>query len=278
METTCTSTLCYYEPPKFQPLSKLSYFVGLFVIITAVLSQYLVSVGGIFNRLFVIYGIPIIVASALFGKTILRRAFRNTGKAFDYGLAFWGVLSIAAFFLEIIIINWIFNNSPDSINALDQPNPVVPSSARSVWLMVFASIFIIGPAEEYIFRGFIFGGLLKIFKNRHWISLALLSSLLFAFVHFYYFLTYGLFSSIFFIEIITVSMALSISYYVSGGNLLVPTILHGLFDASGFLGVATGSELGFIFRILIVGVGIIAALILALRYLASKLNLRRVLS
>ena len=42
---------------------------------------------------------------------------------------------------------------------------ISPSAAL---VMVAVSFLIIGPAEEFLFRGFMFGGLLSITKGRYW--------------------------------------------------------------------------------------------------------------
>lgn len=66
--------------------------------------------------------------------------------------------------------------------------------------------------------------------------LAFLSSVFFAAVHLYYALTYGVASLIPFVDIVAIGMALAITYYHSGGNLLIPALIHGVYDATGFFG------------------------------------------
>jgi membrane protease YdiL (CAAX protease family) len=126
--------------------------------------------------------------------------------------------------------------------------------------MVGASLLIVGPAEEYLFRGFVFGGLLSLFKNHHWLVLSLVSSFFFAAAHLYYGLVYGVASAIDFTDLATFGMAMCVTYYLSGGNLLVPAVLHGAYDATGFLGVATSSQIGAVLRVLMMLVGIAVAL------------------
>lgn len=265
MELVCINNICSKEPVSPRFLSILLYFLGLFTIILAIFSQYFLPVGGL-GRLILVYGIPILVTSLIMGKFLRRRAFINNAKALGYGLACWGVLSVLGYIMVLAIVSYLFSTDPSSLNLLDRTNPAVPASQNLAWLMVAASIFVIGPAEEYIFRGFIFGGMLRIFKNKHWLLLAFLSSLLFATVHLYYFLVFGVTSSIFFVNIVAISMALSIAYYISGGNLLIPALLHGLFDATGFLTIATDSDLGIFFRAAMVGVGLFIAVLLVLNY------------
>jgi membrane protease YdiL (CAAX protease family) len=125
--------------------------------------------------------------------------------------------------------------------------------------MIAFSFLVVGPSEEYLFRGFVFGGLLNIFKGRHWLLLALLSSMFFASVHLYYAIVYGVASAIQFADLITFGMAMAATYYVSGGNLLVPAMIHGAYDATGYLGVATSSDIGAQLREVMILTGLIIA-------------------
>jgi membrane protease YdiL (CAAX protease family) len=133
---------------------------------------------------------------------------------------------------------------PSAINLLHRPNPVLQVSPEQAWLMVGLSFLVVGPSEEYLFRGFVFGGLLSVFKNKHWPILALISSFFFAAVHLYYALVYGVASLIQFADLITFGMAMAATYYVSGGNIFVPAMIHGAYDATGFIGVATSANVG----------------------------------
>jgi len=126
--------------------------------------------------------------------------------------------------------------------------------------MVAASFLVVGPAEEYLFRGFVYGGLLNILKGRHWFSLAFISSLLFAAAHLYYAFVYGIASLVQFADLVTFGMAMAATYYLSGGNLLMPAMIHGAYDAAGFIGVATSPEAGLFLRGLMMLIGIVASI------------------
>jgi membrane protease YdiL (CAAX protease family) len=128
--------------------------------------------------------------------------------------------------------------------------------------MVGVSFLVTGPAEEYIFRGFMFGGLLDIFKNRHWLILAFVSSLLFSATHLYYALVYGPASLVQFADLITFGMAMASTYYLSGGNLSAPALIHGAYDATAFVGVATSTVVGDGLRAFMILLGIVVAFIL----------------
>ncbi|MGD0645201.1 MAG: type II CAAX endopeptidase family protein [Candidatus Bathyarchaeia archaeon] len=238
-----------------KPLPKKLYLVGVAVIFIAVYSQYLIRYGSITGYI-VVYGIPILVVSLLFGKQILRQAGKNNKDAAKYGLGLFGVLTVIGLFLAVIALLIIMRFDPHAVNLLNKPNPVLNVSSKVAWLMIPVSIFVIGPAEEYLFRGFIYGGLLSISKGRYWIPLAVLSSVMFASVHAYYAVTYGVASALPFIEIITFGLAMSITYYWSSGNILVLALIHGTFDATAFLGVATTTQIGVTAELLMIFVGI----------------------
>ena len=134
-------------------------------------------------------------------------------------------------------------------------------SPELAWFMVAFSFLVVGPSEEYLFRGFVFGGLLNVSKGRHWLVLALISSIFFAAIHLYYAVTYGVASLVAFADLITFGMAMAATYYVSGGNLLVPARLHGAYDATAYVSIATSSDIGVQLRNLMIVTGIIAALL-----------------
>jgi hypothetical protein len=71
-------------------------------------------------------------------------------------------------------------------------------------------------------------------------------------------LVYGVASAL--TDLVTFGMAMCVTYYLSGGNLLVPAVIHGAYDATGFLGVATSSQIGTVLRVLMMLIGIVVAL------------------
>ncbi|MGD0204399.1 MAG: type II CAAX endopeptidase family protein [Candidatus Bathyarchaeia archaeon] len=224
-------------------LPKKLYLVGVVFIFLAVYSQYVIRYGSITGYL-VVYGIPVLVVSLLFGRQLLHRAGKNNKEAAKFGLGLFGVLTVLSLFLSIIALAIIVHFYPHAANLLNKPNPVLNVSSNVAWVMIPVSILVVGPAEEYLFRGFIYGGLLSISKGKYWIPLAVVSSGMFASVHAYYGITYGIASVLPFIDLITFGLAMSITYYWSGGNILVLALIHGVYDATDFLGVATTSQIG----------------------------------
>jgi membrane protease YdiL (CAAX protease family) len=252
------------------PLSTRGYFIGLSIIFASAYSQYLIKGFGPMLALLIVYGIPISVISFLFGSAILRAALRHTLTALKLGLSLFGIFSLSGILAGSAIFSFIVMLDPQAANLLNRPNPVLHVPPEFAWIMAWFSLIFVGPAEEYIFRGFVYGGLLSLFKNRHWLSLAFFSSLLFAVAHLYYALVYGIASLALFVELFLIGAAFAITYYLSGGNLLVPAILHGLYDASGFMGVAVSKEVGILLRMSLMGAGIVVALGLFARMLFSR--------
>ncbi len=262
-----------YDARGEYPLTKRGYLIGLSIIFASAYSQYLVKGFGPVLALLFVYGIPVCVASFLLGSVIVPRAFSHTYTALKFGFGLFGIFSLLGILAASAMFSIIVMMDPQAANLLNKPNPVLHIPPEFAWIMVWLSLVLVGPAEEYIFRGFIFGGLLCIFKDRHWLSLAFFSSALFAVAHLYYGLVYGIASLALFVELLAIGMAFAITYYLSGGNLFIPTILHGLYDASGFIGVAVSQEVGILLRISMMGVGIVVALGLFARELFSRPSL-----
>jgi hypothetical protein len=66
-------------------------------------------------------------------------------------------------------------------------------------------------------------------------------------------------------------LAMAATYYFSGGNLLVPALIHGAYDATGLLGMATSPGLGATLR----GLMILTGLIVALALFMNRMRKRR---
>jgi membrane protease YdiL (CAAX protease family) len=242
-----------------KPLSKTLYVLGVVVIFLAVYSQYFVRLGAVTGYL-VVYGIPILVVSLIFGKKLLGRAAKNNKEAFKYGLGLFGALTLLSILLSVVALAIILQFNPQATDLLSKPNPVLQVPPNEAWLLIGVSILVVGPAEEYLFRGFMYGGLLSISKGRYWLPLAVVSSFMFASVHAYYAVTYGIASALPFIDIVTFGVAMSIAYYWSGGNILALALIHGLYDATGFLGVATTTNIGLAARFVLIAAGIAFAI------------------
>jgi membrane protease YdiL (CAAX protease family) len=241
-----------------------TYLLGLLVIFACSYSQYLIPGIGLVAGAFWVYGISIMAISVIYGKPILHNAFRHTRTAFQLGLGFFGIFTVLGAGVSLLVVSVLLDLDPAALNLLQKPVPVLHVKPELAWIMVWASLVVVGPCEEFIFRGFVFGGLLRLFGTRHWLILALFSSVLFAAVHLYYALTYGIASLIPFVDIVAIGMALAITYYRSGGNLLIPALIHGVYDATGFMAVAVSSPIGSQLRGMLMLVGVIAAVMMIL--------------
>jgi membrane protease YdiL (CAAX protease family) len=252
------------------PERKWFYLIGLIAIFGCTYSQYSGVHYGLIPGILVVYGVPILVITLLWRTRILSRFFNRTLSALKIGLGYFGAFTVLGIFVGVVILIVLFLFDPNTVNLLDKPNPVLNIPSGLAWVMVAGSLLIVGPAEEYIFRGFVFGGLLELFKNRHWLGLAFVSSLLFGGVHVYYAITYGIASLILFTDLVTFGMAMAITYYLSGGNLFAPSLIHGVYDATAFVGVATTQGTGTLLRGLMVVIGLVAGLILLLERVRKK--------
>jgi membrane protease YdiL (CAAX protease family) len=168
----------------------------------------------------------------------------------------------------IIFLLTIFN--PAAVDLLQKPNPLLQVSPEVAWLMVGVSFLIVGPAEEYLFRGFVFGGMLSFFKSRHWLSVAFVSSIFFAIVHIYYAEVYEVASLVQFVDLMAFGMAMAATYYVSGGNLIVPALIHGAYDATAFIGVATSTAIGDELRVLMILISAFVAIVIFVERKTNK--------
>ncbi len=255
-----------------KPLPKKLYLIGVIIIFAAVYAPDFLPIRGVVGYL-VVYGIPIVVTGLFFGREILRRAAKNNKAATKYGLGFFGALTVIGVLLSVVALAILLYFNSQASQLLDRPNPALQGlSPTGAWIMVAVAFLVIGPAEEYLFRGFIYGGLLNITKGKHWLPLAVLSAVLFAAVHGYYAVTYESASVVPFITITTFGFAMCATYYYSGGNILLPALIHGAYDATGFLTIAISTDVGLAARGALTFVGIAFAVYLLLKKIIMKPN------
>ena len=226
-----------------KPLSLSYYLIGIAVIFIAVYVPYFVDVGSQVVGYLIVYGIPIAVVSVLFGKQILSRAAKNNKEALKVTLGTFSPFYIAGIFTAAIALAIILQFYPSATDLLQKTNPVLNVSPTEAWVFVAFSLLVVGPAEEYLFRGFMYGGLLNLTKGKYWLPLAIISSLMFAAAHGYYAQTYGVASPVFYIELVMFGVSMAVAYNWSGGNLLALAVVHGTNDAIGFLSVATTASI-----------------------------------
>ena len=254
-----------------RPLAVTSFLVGLIVILAAVYSQYVIPGLNFVSGVLLVYGIPIIVTALIWGRPIITRAFGQSYKALKFGLGYFGAFTVLGILVGTLIIALLSVFNPAAVNLLyTKPNPVLQVSPEVAWLMVAVSFLVAGPTEEYLFRGFVFGGLLSVCRNQRWLSLAFVSSLFFAAAHLYYGEVYGVASLVQFVDLIAFGMAMAATYYVSRGNLIVPALIHGAYDATAYIGVATSARIGDQLREFMILIGIIVAIAIFVQKHADK--------
>ncbi len=248
-------------------VNEAAFWVVLCIMFAAFYSQYLVKGLGPTAGSLIVYGIPALAATLVSGRSLLRNAFGHTSTAVKLGMSSFGMFELLGSLVGIVVMYAVSYFYPDADELLDRHNPVLDVPRRFGWLMVVVSIVVIGPVEEYLFRGFVYGGLLSLYRRHHWLALAFLSSMFFAVAHLYYASVYGVASLVAFADLMAFGMAMSFTYYFSGGNLLVPALIHGLYDAGGFLAVAVSPSVGAGFRSVMIAAGIAVAVGMAARSL-----------
>jgi len=233
------------------------YLLGAAVIVSCVSAQYLFNVRDFIQQVILIYVIPSFIILLIDGRRIILNSYRNLKAALRYGLGYFGIFSAAGFAVAFILIVTIFALDPGSREIVNRPNPLLNISPEFAWYMIFFSFAIVGPFEELLFRGFMFGTLERIMGRLHWIYPALISSSIFTIVHFYYYIIFGNIALIQFSQLMMFSIGMCGAYHMSGGNLIVPALLHGAFDATSFLMIAVPNFfIGLNLKILLILVGI----------------------
>ena len=239
-------------------MSYSKYLIGVILIMIGTYSQYVFGIRGLVFGTLVVYVIPAAVIFFLDGKRILATSYSNVKTALRYGFGYFGVFSAAGIGLALVLLLILFTFNPDILDLLNRPNPLLDTTPDIAWTMIWFSFLIVGPFEEFLFRGYVFGGLQQIFGNRHWINSAIASSIVFSVIHLYYFLIYGIASIIQFSQIIMFSIGMCGAYYKSNGNLIIPAFIHGAFDATSFLMIALpdNSLIGLQLKLLMILFGI----------------------
>jgi membrane protease YdiL (CAAX protease family) len=259
--------------PSPVPASLGRYFVGVAITVAAVVSQYVVPqnvpgatvlYGNLPGDLFIVYGIPVLAFAFLVGGAPLRDWSKRLGLATWEGLRWYGLLTLLALLVVIGLAIVYALIDPAALQLLNRPNPALQQARGDPWFFVGFS-FVIGAFEETIFRGWIFG----YWRDRPgaWFVPATWTSAVFAGVHLYYGTTYGIAAPLIFPTLFLMGFSLAATYRFSGGNLVVPSLLHGTNDATAFLTLVSveAGEVGVALHYLIVLVGAVIGLVHYLR-------------
>jgi membrane protease YdiL (CAAX protease family) len=217
------------------------YALGVVITVAAIFSQYFVpsllpGSGVVYDNLpgdlLVVYGIPIVAFAALVGGAPLRDWAQRMALATREGIAWYGALSLLALAVILALAIVYAAVDPSALKLLARPNPALEQAQGNPWFFVGFS-FAVGAFEETIFRGWIFG----YWRDRpgSWVVPALWTSALFAGVHLYYATTYGPAAPLIFPQLFFGGLAFAATYRYSGGNLVLPAVLHGAQDATAYL-------------------------------------------
>ena len=76
-----------------KPITKSRCLLGLLVILGAAYSQDVFGGLGPVVGFLIVYGVPIVVVSILWGRAIIQRAAKNTWAASKFGLGFYGAFT-----------------------------------------------------------------------------------------------------------------------------------------------------------------------------------------
>ncbi len=247
-----------------------AYAVAVAVTVAAILSQYVVPelvpslavLYGPYTGLLVVYGIPILSFAVLVGARPLAGWASHLRTASIEGLRWYGLLSILALGVTIVLAIVYAAVDPSALRLLSRPNPVLENARSDPWFWVAFS-FVIGAIEETIFRGWIFGYWLAR-RSPRWTVHAVWTSALFASVHLYYGTTYGPAAPFIYPTLFLLGLAFALTVRASGGNLMIVALLHGANDAAAFLELISPDG-GLAVHYGVIGIGLAVALVLYLR-------------
>lgn len=232
-------------PPRGAPATLGRYGAATAVTVAAILSQYFVpellpavrpAYASLAGSLGIVYGVPILAFVVLVGAGPLAGWGGRLQRAFDVGFRSYGLLSLVALLGSVLLLAAILAVDPRAVSVLSAPTPVVRAAEADPYFWVALS-FPIGVFEELIFRGWIFGYWLQRDPAR-WKLHAAWTSALFAGMHLYYALTYGVLFVIPALLLVLDGGAFAITVRESGGNLVAVSFLHGWNDATVFLALA----------------------------------------
>jgi membrane protease YdiL (CAAX protease family) len=225
------------EPP--DPV--LRYLGAVAITILAIGSQYFVPqlipalvpvYDWLVTGVLIVYGIPIAAFLLLVGTGPLDGWRDQMGEAAIQGVRWYGVYSLLAIFVAVLIVIVLTAIGENPISALQRETPVIKAAVTDPWFWVGFS-FVIGAVEETIFRGWIYGFWRTRPGGDGWAPV-IGSSLLFAGVHAYYATTYGTIAIVAFVELFLIGVAFAQTVRMTGGNLVIVALLHGANDATAF--------------------------------------------
>ncbi len=248
-------------PGRGRPGGLRNYLIATAVTVVAIYSQYFVPellpaarvvYGGLLGDVAVVYLLPVLVFALLVGGAPLRRYRTGMRRAIGEGLRWYGLLSLLALGVTVVLAAVYQAVDPSALGLLNQPNPELVAAASNPWFYIGFS-FVAGAFEEVLFRGWIFGYWLG--RSERWLAPAIGSSALFALVHLYYASTYTVAAPLIFPTLFFLGLAFAGAVRASGGNLVVVAALHGATDAIAFYSLLDApAALGLHYGLILIGV------------------------
>lgn len=127
---------------------------------------------------------------------------------------------LTAYVLYTVVSSYIGIETADhTISQASEQNPLLPL------IMIPVSLFVIGVWEEVVFRGFLHEKLRTAVKPEYIISIA---SVIFAILHVGSYESQGIVTALLFLFLISCAIGIA---YEKTRNLIVPILIHGLYDA-----------------------------------------------
>ncbi|MEM0271828.1 MAG: CPBP family intramembrane glutamic endopeptidase [Thermoprotei archaeon] len=185
----------------------------------------------------ILYVILLGMGYTLIGKNVLGEYKRNARDSLTIAWGYFGIALFSSIVLGIVILGFIVGvEGLNSLTRIEYPStPLQAQSLSQTLALVALSLLIVGPAEETIFRGMVYGSMLDSSGWTNWRRLNVIQALAFGFAHLYYLYILGPLGLVALVEIIGMGYGLGWAYYKCGGGLSGPIIVHGFWDASSFL-------------------------------------------
>ena len=166
------------------------------------------------------------LAYAITLGTALLIGFAGFGVGTLFSIAVVGVLGLVGvdvFAQPILLTVFGIESADHSLQALGAETPEL------LLILVPFSLLLVGPGEELLFRGVI----QQLLRNRFGVTVGIaLASIIFAVAHVGALTDEGLLATL--LTYVALSIVLGVSYEYSE-NLVVPAVIHGLFNAIQFL-------------------------------------------
>jgi len=195
------------------------------------------------------------IALVLGAITIGLLYFRVSSKGIDYidihipskrqlAIIIGGTLALLIAFFAIGAGTSFFEGVEASDHSMQQTVSNGNVDPQFILLMIPMSFLVIGPSEEFIFRNLVQKRLYEDFTKK---TAILIASIIFAIIHFPTYATGTLAEIIVSLGSVFVFSVILGAAYALSGNLIIPAVMHGTYNAVIFANWYTALALGFTF-------------------------------